>query len=113
MKKNIKLGISITLFSGITACSGWLATLRNTDPFVNSRNFLSKKSFCYKLYIRWKIWLFVGFIRNLQLITHLLVKLTQINSNNLINEINSNMKMLEIGLANIVSEIKSKEKKDD
>ena len=41
------------------------------------------------------------------------LKLTQINSNNLINEINSNMKMLEIGLANIVSEIKSKEKKDD
>lgn len=37
----------------------------------------------------------------------------QTNSNSLINEINQNTKMLEIGLANIVSEIKSEEKKDE
>lgn len=41
------------------------------------------------------------------------LKLLQKNNNILIDEINLNTKMLEIGLANIISEIKSKEKKDD
>lgn len=42
-----------------------------------------------------------------------MLKQLQINNNSLISDINENAKMLETGLANIVSEIKSKEKKDD
>ena len=42
-----------------------------------------------------------------------MLKQLQINNNSLINDINENAKMLETGLANIVSEIKLKEKKDD